>query len=161
MATEIKKGINSVSVTGLSDKAWGKINDKKTELLKTQRSVSHGEAIEALINPSDTNTISDGYHTFGELYEHRIVLYIALCERLVAAEENEGQGKEVWKSRKHSDGSVWDGWFLLGINKKAGEQITYHLPEKYWMKCNFDELQKAPDFDGHTSADVLERISKL
>jgi hypothetical protein len=26
----------------------------------------------------NTNQISDGYHTFGELYDHRISLFIAL-----------------------------------------------------------------------------------
>lgn len=26
----------------------------------------------------ESNGVSDGYHTFGELYEHRVVLFIAL-----------------------------------------------------------------------------------
>jgi hypothetical protein len=30
----------------------------------------------------DTNRISDGYHTFGELYDHRIQLFIALCKMM-------------------------------------------------------------------------------
>ena len=29
-------------------------------------------------NP-ERSKISDGYHTFGELYDHRITLYISLC----------------------------------------------------------------------------------
>lgn len=97
---------------------------------------------------------SDGYHTFDELYEHRIALFIALCYNIAA--------HLSWKSKVHSDGSVWDGWFILGINKAPGKQITYHLPMSKWDACYFaQELDKAPEFDGHTSADVLERISKL
>jgi hypothetical protein len=102
----------------------------------------------------DTNQISDGYHTFGELYEHRITLYIALCRKL--------EKGRVWRTQKHSDGSVWEGWFVLGIDYKQGEQITYHLPMSIWDDAEFAEtVEKAPDYDGHTGGDVLLRISKL
>lgn len=109
----------------------------------------------------DTNEISDGYHTFGELYEHRITLYIALCKWVRSFMYREGNG-DVWRSKLHSDGSSFDGWFILGINKEKGEQITYHLPLEKWNETGFAEtLEKAPEFDGHTSEDVLERIKKL
>ena len=101
-----------------------------------------------------TENTSDGYHTFKELYEHRITLYIALCKSL-----NNGN---VWRSHLHSDGSNFDGWFILGIWREKGKQITYHLPNEKWEKTNFAEtLDKAPDFDGHTSKDVLTRLSSL
>lgn len=100
--------------------------------------------------------ISDGYHTFDELYEHRITLYIALCKRL------ENTTLQPWRTKVHSDLSVWDGWFLLGIGTDPGEQITYHLPIEKWEEASFAiELERAPDFDGHTSADVLERLKQL
>ena len=101
----------------------------------------------------------DGYHTFDELYEHRIVLWIALCNALGQA--NHSNDQDVWKSKLHSDGSSFDGWFILGMNKDKGKQITYHIPIKYWEECYFEELEKAPEFDGHTSDDVLERIKNL
>lgn len=105
--------------------------------------------------------ISDGYHTFDELYEHRIVLYIALALSTQVS-DNHSLADQVWRSKKHSDGSEWEGWFLLGIGKDAGTQITYHLPISKWDETNFaEDLDKAPDFDGHTSADVLDRIKKL
>jgi len=114
----------------------------------------------------DTNLISDGYHTFGELYEARIVLWIALL-RLASQQiyspdgDLEYEGK-IWKTKTHSDGSVWDGWFLLGFGKTPGNQMTYHLPNKYWDECGFAEfVLVAPEFDGHSSADVLKRISEL
>lgn len=117
------------------------------------------EEINQLIKTSgvDTNLISDGYHTFGELYEHRIDLYVTLC-RVLSWEHN----NLVWKTKVHSDGSVWDGWFLLGINKVMGNQLTYHLPMSKWEECAFAEtLEKAPNFDGHTSQDVLSRLKSI
>ena len=106
----------------------------------------------------DTNKISDGYHTFGELYDHRIALFILLCNVLYADDDCP---YVVWKSKKHSDGSEWDGWFIAGINEKKGEQITYHLPVDKWDLLLVHIKQKAPKWDGHTSDDVLERLLKL
>lgn len=103
-----------------------------------------------------TNDVSDGYHTFGELYRHRIGIFI-LATSLIAK-----NGGDVWKSIKHSDGSIWDEWFILGVGRFAGEQITYHLPLQYWDKIPFAKvLEMAPEWDGHTSDDVLQRIEKL
>jgi hypothetical protein len=111
----------------------------------------------------DTNHISDGYHTFGELYEHRIVLFIALCREIANNPAyQDGQKSKVWKSMAHSDGSAWKGWFIMGLGQEQGEQITYHLPIKYWDETNFaNTIAQAPSFDGHSSNDVLSRISKL
>jgi len=107
-------------------------------------------------------TFCDGYHTFDELYEHRITLYIALCKQVNIPGEPPFD-KQCWCATKHSDGTWWDDWFVLGIGKEKGKQITYHLPTKYWSEvCEFAKvLDKAPEFDGHTSEDVLERLSKL
>lgn len=110
------------------------------------------------IEVGDPNLISDGYHTFGELYEHRIALYIALA-RMV----RKYGPKDVWMSERHGDGSRFDGWFVLGIGDKVGQQITYHLPMRRWEECSeFAEmLGRAPEYDGHTSAGVLERLRQL
>jgi hypothetical protein len=118
------------------------------------------QALNVLIKDSDTNKISDGYHTFGELYEHRITLFIALCKAIFNFYPNP---PKIWMTSKHSDGSSYAGWFLVGINTESGEQISYHLPDSKWADCcAFAELiDHAPEFDGHTSADVLERLKKL
>lgn len=103
------------------------------------------------------NDISDGYHTFGELYQHRCILYIALCKAL-----HERPGYDVWRTDTHSDGYVWDGWFILGIGLEEGEQITYHLPVEAWSKCSFAvTLDSAPGWDGHSPFEVLQRLEKL
>lgn len=91
-----------------------------------------------------------------------IALYISLCRQVSIW--NESSPSEVWRSKKHSDGELVFGgtWFVLGINHKKGEQIAYHLPIERWDECAFaEELERAPEWDGHTSDDVLERIGKL
>lgn len=105
-------------------------------------------------------TVSDGYHTIDELYDHRNALFIALCRQFARFSV---QSYLPWRSLKHSDGSdSFGGWFLLGIGKDKGDQITYHVPMMYWNQTSFCEtLEQAPEWDGHTSNDVLERISKL
>jgi len=105
----------------------------------------------------------DGYHTFGELYDHRITLYIALCRHKheLLALENPGKHK-VWRSKLHANGSGYEGWYIMGIGTKPGEQITYHLPEKTWADTEFaDTLERAPEWDGHTPDDVLKRLAAL
>lgn len=122
--------------------------------------MSKEEAINILIKDGgvDTNKISDSYHTFGELYEHRITLFIKLLEKM----KKYGSTERIWRSELHSDGSFYEGWFVLGVGEIAGEQITYHLPSSKWDECSFAEtLGRAPEWDGHTSADVLERLKKL
>lgn len=116
----------------------------------------------------------DGYHTFDELYDHRITLFIALCSQLSLRRdfgEEIVPGKmvgiqksyDVWRSKTHSDGNPsYEGWFIMGIGKEKGEQISYHIPLSRWDEACFAEtLEKAPPFDGHTSADVLQRLKQL
>lgn len=98
----------------------------------------------------DTGQISDGYHTFDELYEHRIALFLALCSC---------NHESAWKSRFHSDGSSYDGWFVLGLNHEPGHQITYHLPNDKWDSAWFAKtMDHAPEFDGHSPSDVVARL---
>lgn len=122
------------------------------------------EAINILIKSPyiDGNKISDGYHTFGELYEHRITLYITLCRILDHNSIMKYNKPLCWKSLKDSNGIECKGWFLLGIAKGNTHQITYHLPIDKWEECNsIETLNQAPLFDGHTSTDVLNRIKQL
>lgn len=122
----------------------------------------HSEKCEAHPNHKNFEALEsectcDGYHTFGELYEHRHALWIALCSMSCFF----GCAGEVWRSKRHSDGELafGGGWFILGIGKQKGEQITYHLPMSKWDECEFAEtLEKAPEWDEHTSDDVLELL---
>ena len=114
-------------------------------------------------------TCSDGDHTFEELYDHRITLFISLCHCIIdfmnlASECGVGKNDTipVWRSKVNGDGTIWKESFIMGINTEPGKQITYHIPLERWEETNFAKtLDQAPPFDGHTSADVLERLSKI
>ena len=113
----------------------------------------------------ETNTVSDGFHTFGELYDHRIALCIALCRIVHDVNKSFNTPPDVFRSKEHhpDDGKMYEGWFVLGLGLKPGkEQITYHLPLSRWEECSFAEtLEHAPKWDGHTPQDVLERLNRL
>ncbi len=112
--------------------------------------------MKVIVKPDPGVEVSDGYHTFGELYAHRIQLWITLCRLLAAVKA------PIWRSRRHADGTSFPGWFGLGYGKEAGSQISYHLPDLAWELCEFAEtLEVAPLFDGHSSDDVLKRLADL
>jgi hypothetical protein len=115
------------------------------------------------VSEDEKSQISDGYHIFAELCEHRNALFVALCR--VHNDWGEPIGMkdtQVWRSRLHHDGSMHGGWFVMGIGKEPGEQITYHLPISLWDQTSFaPTLDRAPEWDGHTSADVVARLWAL
>lgn len=104
----------------------------------------------------------DGYHTFKELYDHRIALWQALLSLQADINNEVGVGRnEIWKSTKHYDDTVYDGWFISGLRMKQGQQMTYHLPMSEWASTPGIELDRAPEWDGHTSDDVITRLKTL
>lgn len=93
--------------------------------------------------------VSDGYHTFDELYYHRGLLFSLVCN----------QNNEIsWKSRKHSDGTMYNGMFIAGINTPEG-QYTYHCENDLWDLFNVKELEHAPEWDGHKPKDIVRLLS--
>jgi len=100
-----------------------------------------------------TGDTSDGFHTFNELYEHRCTLYLAL----MASNPNMS-----WASAKHFDGTAFDGWFVAGMELPTGD-VTYHLPDSMWemaKKTGACIMVRGKEWDGHSAADVVERIQK-
>lgn len=114
-----------------------------------------------------TDNISDGYHTFWELYEHRIALFIALCKCLSEEDRQVTQDTPVlyrcWKSKQHWDGSpMYEWYFIAWIWDELWKQISYHLPIKYWNRLDCPEVWHSPsNFDWHTSDDVIQRLLDL
>ena len=106
----------------------------------------------------DDMEVNDGSHSFDELYQHRYKIFIALCR--ILSSDDDFKTCEVWKSKQHADGTMHEGYFLMGIYKDAGRQISYHLPIEYWNEIPLaQELERAPEWDGHTPADVIKRLS--
>ena len=96
--------------------------------------------------------VSDGYHTFNELYHHRAVLFSVICNLMP---------EKAWKSKQHDTGDMYDGMFIVGIETPEG-QATYHYDiYPYWDMFNVKEVERAPKWDGHTPSDAIERIGTL
>ena len=96
----------------------------------------------------NVGSLSDGYHTFDELYHHRAVLFSMICH----------QNKELaWKSKLHSDGTMFDDMFIVGINSPYG-QITYHYDLPYWDLFKVKELERAQKWDNSTPIDCINRL---
>ena len=99
-----------------------------------------------------TGETSDGYHTFNELYHHRAVLF-----SVIVANYKE----RAWKSVRHHDGTMYDGMFIVGIDTPDG-QSTYHYDiNPYWDMFNCKVREFAPEWDGHSPAQAIERIKGL
>ena len=102
--------------------------------------------------PVITGETSDGYHTFNELYHHRAVLFSVIVKAFP---------ERAWKARQHHDGTMYDGMFIVGIDTPEG-QASYHYDiNPYWDMFACRELERAPEWDGHTPAQAIERIGKL
>ena len=114
------------------DKRLEKIQDQINEVKKTGMSV--GE-------------LSDTYHTFNDLYDHRMVLTAFAMMSMPYA----------WKAKKHEDGTMFDGMFIVGAPTPDG-MITYHYDLEYWNLFKIPEIPHAPHFDGHTPEDVVMRL---
>lgn len=106
-----------------------------------------------LIEPEQVNgETSDGYHTFNELYHHRALLFSVIVRNYPEL---------CWKSKRHHDGDMYEGMFIVGINTPDG-QASYHYDiEPYWDMFDCEELEFAPEWDGHTPDQAIERIGKL
>ena len=96
--------------------------------------------------------VSDGFHTFDELYHHRAVLFSVICNSMP---------NKAWKSKLHDSGDMFPGMFVVGIRTSEG-YATYHYDiDPYWDMFKVPEVTMAPPWDGHTPQDAINRISKL
>lgn len=101
-----------------------------------------------------TGSTSDGFHTFDELYHHRTLLFAFLLREWSRA-DGVTRG---WKSLQHADGTMFDGFFIVGVTTDLGD-ATYHCKREYWdLFSHVPELEYAPPFDGHTPDQTLIRM---
>ena len=98
-----------------------------------------------------TEDISDKWHTFGDLYYHRMILTYMVLKNYPSLS---------WKSKQHHDGTMFDDSFIVGIDTAKG-QYSYHYDLKYWDLFDIKELDKAPVYDGHKPEDIGRLLSLL
>lgn len=90
------------------------------------------------IHKAPQNT-SDGYHSFYELYHHRMMLFSVICETYK---------DKAWKSLLHDDGTMYENYFVVGIETPQG-QYSYHYHISEWDNFDVQVLERAPQWDGH------------
>lgn len=112
------------------------------------------ERINAICKVAHVNEIddlSDGFHTFRQLYYQRMMLFATIVKQ---------NRNRAWKSLRHEDGELCFGgeWFIVGIDTPEGS-YTYHYENAFYSLFDCKELQKAKHWDGHTEEDVTRLLS--
>ncbi|PBB08459.1 hypothetical protein CKW39_08850 [Kocuria sp. WRN011] len=102
---------------------------------------------------SATGQISDGYHTFDELYEYRMLYNAHAARGWYEA------GIEVVKSWNHADGVPCFGgsWFVVTAQLPTG-QVSNHYEAKHWDMFDIPDVDLPPAWDGHTPEDAASRL---
>lgn len=127
------------------------------------------------ISEENIGQLSDGYHTFNELYEFRKMYNAALFNAWAKQKEtipgvfdehgmNPIRAKyDVHKSIRHSDGMecFGGGWFIV-MAMLPGGQISNHYKMEDWDLFQIPEVEivKYP-YDGHSAQDVLDRLKNV
>ena len=109
------------------------------------------KAICEVAGVKEIGDVSDGSHTFKQLYYQRMMLFAALVKQ---------NRDKAWKSLRHEDGELCfgGGWFVVGIDTPEGS-YTYHYEDKYFGIFDCIELECGKHWDGHTEEDVTRLLS--
>lgn len=99
----------------------------------------------------EVGKLSDGSHTFNELYYHRMMLFAVICNTYK---------KKAWKSKLHDDNTMYDDYFIVGLTTPEGD-YTYHYHINYWDIFDVKTLEKAPIWDGHMPSHLLRLFSLI
>lgn len=105
-----------------------------------------------------TGQISDGHHTFDELYRYRLLYNAALFNEWAKVGLY-----DVHKSWRHSDGELCfskNNYFIVVAELPTG-QISNHYKGKNWSLFNVPEKYLSNEYDGHNPADVAIRLEQF
>ena len=117
----------------------------------TDMELKRRKAICEAAHVDEIDDVSDGFHTFRQLYYQRMMLFAAIVK----------QNKDkAWKSLRHEDGELCfgGGWFIVGIDTPEGS-YTYHYENNYFSLFDCEELERGKHWDGHTEKDVTRLLS--
>jgi len=113
--------------------------------------IKRRKAICEVAHVDEIDDVSDGFHTFRQLYYQRMMLFATIVK------QNKGR---AWKSLRHEDGELCfgGGWFIVGIDTPEGS-YTYHYEDNYFSLFDCKELERGKHWDGHTEKDVTRLLS--
>jgi hypothetical protein len=123
----------------------------------------------AKLHPTKRGGISDGYHTFNELYNFRLVYNACLFNEWARLGLY-----DVHKSLRHYDGGhcFGGGWFIVSAMLPGGLISNHYDAAEFttiagkrvlaWDLFKIPAVAKAKyPFDGHDGNDVLKRLMQL
>ena len=99
----------------------------------------------------DIGDLSDGFHTFNQLYYQRMMLFATIVKQ---------NRDRAWESLRHEGGELCfgGGWFIVGVDTPEGS-YTYHYETNFYSLFDCAELERAKHWDGHTEKDVTRLLS--
>lgn len=102
---------------------------------------------------NEYDDFSDGFHTFKELYHHRLALTLALIRAAPHL---------AWRSKHHHPNDaepMFEGYFIIGLELPTGT-IRYHYKLEHWEKFKgITEIVYPPIWDGTSNTtDILEAL---
>lgn len=111
------------------------------------------------------NGVSDGFHTFDELYCYRMLYNSNAVNLLAYIKKFNIKGFDdfdVIKSKRHFGGELCygGGWFIVVIKTPWG-QISNHYKLEHWDMFNCRTATQSWKWDGHGMKESTERMIKL
>lgn len=109
--------------------------------------------------------VTDGYHSFDELYRYRKLYNAAFFNGLKLASGSKEAGEPYWfdvhKSKRHSEGDECFGgeWFVVVAELPTG-QITNHYHLSDWDLFDIPERERANQWDGASPATCADRLER-
>ena len=124
----------------------GAVNSKTGALQEVQELIASLQQ-----EQEDMGEVSDGYHTFNELYYYRMLYNAAFFNLLPKG--------WVHKSKRHHTGEecFGGGWFIVMANLPTG-QVSNHYELKDWDLFQVQEKEFADEWDGHTPQEAAKRL---
>ena len=109
------------------------------------------KAICKVAGVKDIGDLSDGFHTFNQLYYQRMMLFATIVKQ---------NHDKAWKSLRHEGGELCfgGGWFIVGVDTPEGS-YTYHYETNFYSLFDCVELKRGKHWDGHTEKDVTRLLS--
>ncbi|MCA9367622.1 hypothetical protein KC887_05190 [Candidatus Kaiserbacteria bacterium] len=98
--------------------------------------------------------VSDGHHTFDELYKYRMVFHMEACRLWLS------EGLTVVRSKYHSNGELcFGGAYFIVVAELPTGQVSNHYKVKYEPYFDFiPGTYLPPTYDGHTPKQALHRM---
>ena len=103
--------------------------------------------------------VSDGYHTFNDLYYYQM-LYNAAFFKTLPAEYHPHKSFKHYNEKMEIEECFGGGWFIVMAQLPTG-QISNHYDIKYWDLFCLPEQDCCDLWDGHTPKESFERLRKF